>query len=119
MGFYENPNDAINGPIYDDEGWETVYTTPDAPESLNEESASLNKEYDPMVVDLDDDEETASALERLLWINEVLNEGVLAGEGDGVEVAGVVATVLSSSRKYGFRFEFWELPKGEPKPPSL
>lgn len=97
QGFYR--------PYTDDEDWETVYPPEYDDLGLTEGKCvtEANKKDSGCAAVFSDD------MERLAWLNEVINEGKLDGEGTGVEVAGVVATLLGNDRRYGYEFSFWEL----------
>ena len=101
-----SPDDMAFSEAYDeDEFWDTVYPPEYADSGLTDGKCATeaNKEDSSCAAVFSDD------MERLSWLNEVLNEGKVDGEGTGVEVAGVVATLLGNDRKYGFEFSFWEL----------
>ena len=101
-----SPNNmAFSEACDEDEFWETVYPPEYADGGLTDGKCATetNKEDSSRAAVFSDD------MERLSWLNEVLNEGKVDGEGTGVEVAGVVATLLGNDRKYGFEFSFWEL----------
>lgn len=99
--------DAQNGPVDDNEFWETVYPMVDTPESLTDDSVH-EEEKD------DDVSATAADIETWTWVPEVLNDGHLNGEGTGTEVTGVVAAVLDAKQRYGFEFSFYKV--DEPTP---
>jgi len=96
-----------NGPVDDEEFWETVYPVMDTPESLTDDSVHEEEK--------DNDVSAAAAdMETWTWVPEVLNDGHLNGEGTGTEVTGVVAAVLDAKQRYGFEFSFYKV--DEPTP---
>ena len=90
-----------NGAYFDEDDWETVY-----PSGFEEEQDGLCGEVKPKEKMCDGN---ADEMERLMWLPEVVKDGHVNGEGTGVEITGVVATLLDNSTRYGFEFSFYEV----------
>lgn len=99
--FSECPYEAYYGSEDDLDEWETVYASDIGAESLTDDSEPTEKEY--AAADAVDD------MEPWTWLPDVVKEGHLSGEGNGVEITGVVAAVLDNRQKYGFEFTFYEV----------
>ena len=95
----------VYGPYSDEDDWTTVYPPEYADSGLTDGKCvrEANNEDDSFDAGFSED------VERLMWLNEVINDGKLSGEGTGTEIAGVVATMLGNDRRYGFEFSFYEL----------
>jgi len=113
VDFSDIAYEGQNGPVDDDEFWETVYPIEDVPESLTEGSAH-EKEND------NDVSAVAADMEVWTWVPQVLDDGHLNGKGTGAEVTGVVAALLDTQQKYGFEFTFYKVDEPTPweKPPE-
>ncbi len=107
VDFSDIAYEGQNGPVDDDEFWETVYPIVDDPESLTEGSA-------PQEENDNDVSAVAADMEPWMWIPEVLLDGHLNGEGTGTEVVGAVAAILDAKQRYGFEFAFYKV--DEPTP---
>ena len=107
VDFSDIAYEGQNGPVDDEEFWETVYPVEEASESLTEDSDN-EKEND---IDVS---AVAANMEVWTWVPEVLNDGRLNGEGTGAEIAGVVTAVLDVKQQYGFEFSFYKV--DEPTP---
>jgi len=107
VDFSDIAYEGHNGPVDDEEFWETVYPVADTPESLTDDSVH-EKEND---IDVS---AVVADMEPWTWVPEVLNDGRLNGEGTGTEIAGVVAAVLDVKQRYGFEFSFYKV--DEPTP---
>ena len=95
-----------NGPVDDEEFWETVYPVADDPDGLTEGIQATEETTH--------DDVGAVDMETWTWVPEVLNDGHLNGEGTGTEITGVVAAVLDVKQRYGFEFSFYKV--DEPTP---
>ena len=107
VDFSDIAYEGQNGPVDDDEFWETVYPIDGAPESLTGDSAHEEENDSDVSV-------AAADMEVWTWLPDVLDDGHLNGEGTGAEVAGVVAAVLDVKQRYGFEFSFYKV--DEPTP---
>lgn len=99
--FSECPYEAYYGPEDDLDDWETVYASDTDDAGLTEgiEATKENTTAD----------DAAEDMEPWTWLPDVVKEGHLSGEGNGVEITGVVAAVLDNRQKYGFEFTFYEV----------
>ena len=107
VDFSDIAYEGQNGPVDDEEFWETVYPIEGAPESLTGDSAHEEENDSDVSV-------AAADMEVWTWLPDVLDDGHLNGEGTGAEVAGVVAAVLDVKQRYGFEFSFYKV--DEPTP---
>lgn len=107
VDFNDIAYEGQNGPVDDDEFWETVYPVVGDAESLTDDSVH-EKEND------NDVSAVAADMEVWTWVPKVLNDGQLNGEGTGAEVTGVVAAVLDAQQKYGFEFTFYKVEEPTP-----
>ena len=107
VDFSDIAYEGQNGPVNDEEFWETVYPIEGAPESLTGDSAHEEENDSDVSV-------AAADMEVWTWLPDVLDDGHLNGEGTGAEVAGVVAAVLDVKQRYGFEFSFYKV--DEPTP---
>lgn len=104
--FSECPYEAYYGPEDDLDDWETVYASDIDDVGLTEgiEATEENTAAD----------DAAEDMEPWTWLPDVVKEGHLSGEGNGVEITGVVAAVLDVKQRYGFEFNFYKV--DEPTP---
>lgn len=107
VDFSDIAYEGQNGPVDDEEFWETVYPLEDTPESLTDDSVHEKENNEDVSV-------KAADMEVWSWIPEVLDDGHVNGEGTGTEITGVVAAVLDTKQRYGFEFAFYKV--DEPTP---